>query len=198
MSAWCGQPRRAYYVRAVTVQACEETRTATAGSGVEPATLGAAAHRLIAELLDANIRRPNVVVLRRHVATHPAVTRLAQAHRQPAKQILLSSLASYFRFFVPDEHWALVGSEVVIGGNRADLVWSDGERVLIDELKAGRIADRFERASLRAQVIRLQEAALIECGSTLLAVRALVLAAPASSYTLFAAGETAPLEWERR
>lgn len=160
--------------------------------------IGSQAHRMIGELLLAGHRRPNVLLLRRHVAQHGLLSMYSGAPKQAAKQMLLSAASSYFRFFVPDDSWSFAGLEVSLAACRADLVWSGAEGVVIDEIKTGRLAARFERDALTQQVERLLAAGDAEYGDRLVGVRALVLAAPATSFWARPDGRTEPLDWELR
>lgn len=160
--------------------------------------IGSQAHRMIGELLLAGHRRPNVLLLRRHAVQHGLLSIYSGAPKQAAKQLLLSAASSYFRFFVPDHSWLFGGVEVSLAGCRADLVWSGAEGVVIDEIKTGRLAARFEQEALTQQVERLLAAGVMEYGERLIGVRALVLAAPATSFWARPDGRTEPLDGEMR
>lgn len=72
--------------------------------------------------------------------------------------------------------WDLVGTEVRLAGGVADLVWSDGDRFVIDELKSG--VPRARGGRVADQLTRLACGGTKRWGAAFAGVRLVPLAAP--------------------
>jgi hypothetical protein len=162
---------------------------------IDGRTMGREVHRLIADLVSAGIRRPTPRQLRAHVAGHPLVSDARIVYRQAAKQRLLVATALYFRFFVPPTAWRLLGTEVTLGNSRLDLVWRNGEEVIADEIKSGRVVDRFERDQLEQQIDRALANAIDRYGDAFAGLRVLFLTAPTKSFVLRGDGNREQFVW---
>jgi len=162
---------------------------------IDGRTMGREVHRLIADLVSAGIRQPTPRQLRAHVAGHPLVSDPRIIYRQAAKQRLLVATALYFRFFAPPAPWRLLGTEVTMGNSRLDLVWGHGQEVIADEIKSGRIVDRFERDQLELQIDRALANANDRYGDAFTGLRVLMLAAPTKSFVLRSDGNREPFAW---
>jgi hypothetical protein len=116
--------------------------------------LGTVAHVAIGELLAAGVRRPTADEIMKLVGRH-RLLQTVTLYRQAAKQKLVGAVAVYFRFFALDEEWRFVGAEVPVRGGRFDLVFEGtDDRVLVDELKTGRIQTVEERRAAEEQLRR--------------------------------------------
>lgn len=162
---------------------------------IDGRTMGREVHRLIADLVSVGVREPTPRQLRAQVAGHPLVSDPRITYRQAAKQRLLVATALYFRFFVPLAPWCLLGSEVTVGSSRLDLVWRNGEEVIADEIKSGRIVDRFEHDQLERQIDRALANANDRYGDAFTGLRVLLLAAPSKSFVLRSDGKREPFVW---
>lgn len=158
---------------------------------------GERVHQAVAELLERGERTPSaleVVSLARDIVAVPG---LAVSYRQAAIQRLATATASYFRLFALEPSWRYVGSEIKVARCRYDFVFKheDG-RVIADELKAGRVADRAEAKLADAQIARQLLAGMAKWGEAFLGVRALFLGAPRASFLARPDGERESLKWE--
>jgi len=174
------------------------TSTAPVSGVLDGRTMGVEVHRLLGDLFRKGVRRPSPVELRRFVANHPLVNRPEISYRQTARQRLLIPTAIYLRLFAPSDEWEFVGAEVKLGRRRADLVWQSAQGILIDEVKAGAAAARFERDALAEQVKSLVQHGTDAYGDAFLGVRAIVLASPRTSYLARPDGSSRPIVWEVR
>jgi hypothetical protein len=157
--------------------------------------MGREVHRLIADLVAAGVRQPTPRQLRAHIAGHPLVSDSRVVYRQAAKQRLLVATALYFRFFEPPAAWRLLGSEVAMGSSRLDLVWGDGEDVIADEIKSGKIVARFEHEHLEQQIEHALANANERYGDAFTGLRVLLLASPTTSFLLRSDGSREPFAW---
>jgi hypothetical protein len=162
---------------------------------IDGRTMGRHVHRLIAGLVSAGVRQPSPRQLRAHVAGHPLLSDTRIIYRQAAKQRLLVATALYFRFFALPTTWSLLGTEVTVGNSRLDLVWRNGEELIADEIKSGRIVDRFERDRLELQIERALANANEHYGHAFSGLRVLILAAPTKSFLLRSDGTRESFAW---
>jgi hypothetical protein len=109
--------------------------------------------------------------------------------------LLASTMASaYIRRFAPEARWRLIGRNLPIGRGRADLLFTDGQRWFVDELKAARI--RPHDQPLIDQVAVYQEGRQTY-GDAFLGVRVALLRAPSQLLIFPAPGAAEPLPTER-
>jgi len=116
------------------------------------------------------------------VARHPQVLVEPQGSRHSLKQRLITSVATYFRFFLPEESWSVAGCELRCGACRFDVVWNapTGE-IMVDEIKASRLQTRPERLAVEEQLERELAAGFGEWGSRFAGIRLIWLGAPLHS-----------------
>jgi len=160
---------------------------------LQPRYAGTATHQVVAGLLAAGARTPDIRQIVRAVNEHPASAR-ATTYKQAAKQRLVTGAACYFRFFAPPADWKLVSAEAVVGRVRLDLLFETPDGLRADELKTGKITGRADRDAFSEQV-HAQVLAGVEHLDGFLGVRACLLAAPRRSYVMTAAGEIEALSW---
>ncbi len=155
---------------------------------LDPRALGRAAHEVIQDALSDGVRCTDHRTLSIFVGRHKFV-QLAPTYRQSSRARLTQALSVYMRFFVPPDDWQLVGCEVALGNQLADMVWRDAEgRVVLDELKAERCRGVRPQAA-RHQVDALLQAALGRYGADFAGVRYILLGAPGTSRWVGADGE---------
>lgn len=75
--------------------------------------------------------------------------------------------------------WRLVGTEVPVPGAVADVVWSDGTRVVIDEVKFG--SPRASDTRVADQLARLARGGVERWGAPFAGVRLVPLSSPATT-----------------
>lgn len=182
-----------------SVQSADPVESLEQHPALDAGTAGRRVHQSVGLLLEAGVRAPanlEVITLARDVVCEPG---LAAVRRQAAIQRLASGTASYFRFFVLDETWVYLGSEIAAKGCRFDFVFerSDG-MIIADELKTGRAADRASRRLFDEQIARQVAAGVAKWGERFSGVRVLFLAAPRASFVAHPSGESEPLEWGSR
>jgi hypothetical protein len=157
--------------------------------------LGTVAHVAIGELLAAGVRRPTADEIMKLVGRHRLLRTVTQ-YRQAAKQKLVGAVAVYFRLFALAEEWRFVGAELPVRGSRFDLVFEGtDDRVLVDELKTGRIQTVEERRAAEEQLRRHIGAGVEEYGGRFAGVRQLWLGAPARSVWAKPDGSSEALTW---
>jgi hypothetical protein len=162
---------------------------------VDSSTLGVAVHQVLASLFECGDLTASPIELRRLIGCHPALASATAVLRQAAKQRLLTASSVYLRLFAPAADWLFVGAEVSLGHRRADLVWWTPGGIVVDELKAGATGARYERGDLDDQIDGLLAGAREAFGDEVRGVRAIVLAAPMSSYELMSDGSRRPFIW---
>jgi hypothetical protein len=84
---------------------------------------------------------------------------------------------------------------MAMGSSRLDLVWGDGEDVIADEIKSGRIVDRFEHEHLEQQIERALTNANERYGEAFTGLRVLLLASPTTSFVVRNDGRREPFAW---
>jgi len=157
--------------------------------------LGTVAHVAIGELLAAGVHRPTAEEIMKLVGRHRLLQTVTM-YRQAAKQKLVGAVAVYFRFFALDEEWRFVGAEVPVRGSRFDLVFEGtDDRVLVDELKTGRIQTVEERSAAEEQLRRHVAAGAAEYCRCFAGVRQLWLGAPTRSVWAKPDGSSETLTW---
>jgi hypothetical protein len=158
--------------------------------------LGRAIHAVLTELLSAGVRSIDAEQLFSIVAAHPIVRAEAVADRHAFKQRVITGVASYFRFFLPDPAWTLLGCELRAGRCPFDLVWKTPEgRIVIDEIKAGRLQTKPEREAVEGQLARQLTAAQHKWHSHFSGIRLLWIGAPLHSVFVRPDGVRVPI-WE--
>jgi hypothetical protein len=146
-------------------------------------------------LARAGVRRPTAEEIMKLVGRHRLLQTVIQ-YRQAAKQKLVGAVAVYFRLFALDEEWHFVGAEVPVRGSRVDLVFEGkDDRVLVDELKTGRIQTVEEKRAAEEQLRRHVAAGAAEYGARFAGVRQLWLGAPARSMWAKPDGSSETLTW---
>lgn len=169
--------------------------SAPAPAALDGRRIGVLAHQIVAELVAAGHRRPTPRQVMAAVAEHE-ITRNVAVYRQAAHQQLGTACSLYFRLFMPDEEWRFAGCEVSAPRTRFDLVWEDSEgRVLVDELKFGRLA-ASERRVFEDQLQRQLTAGSVVYADKFAGVRALLFSAPRQSFWAQPDGGHLPLQWE--
>jgi len=112
----------------------------------------------------------------------PVVGDYPQARRLAARQSVVTTAASYFRFCVPPEGWTCIGAEVQLERAVADIVWQhDSGAVLVDELKTGPVGNNDCRHD---QIDRLVAGAGNRWPTEFAGVRLVFTARPAASHVV--------------
>lgn len=142
--------------------------------GGEETESGRRVHRLVAAALEAERDGEHFDV----VAAVRTMFRAAPlgAGATHALRFRCSSAANVYLLRCRPLGWDLVGVEVRLGAAVADLVWSDGDRFVIDELKSG--APRARGGRVADQLTRLACGGTERWGAAFAGVRLVPLAAP--------------------
>lgn len=119
-----------------------------------PATMsvGALTHALIAE--HAHLVHEGRTDQTVRILVDESAQALAPDRTKPAARLLVAQAAScarrYLTGYAPRSPWTLLGTEVRLGTQRADVVWVDESGlILIDEIKTSMIASKVDPAWLR-------------------------------------------------
>lgn len=106
------------------------------------------------------------------------------------RQLVVTLASVYFHRFALPTSWIPVGSELVVGQSRLDVVWlHHSGRVLVDEIKT-RIAT-IEMESVRGQLERYRRAGLMGWKERFVGVRLCPLRNPSAAAVLLANGTVA-------
>ena len=159
-----------------SIQAAREAADAlAAASGV-----GVATHALIGHLA-ARFGVPTPEQVLRIGRAGLIGARLAVPNRQAVRAQVLSRTAVYFREFARTG-WRFVGREVVVDHDLAlDLLWERAGVLEADEIKTGRLRP-VDLEGLRRDVAAQLDAARRVYGDAFVAVRAVVLTRPETSF----------------
>ena len=137
--------------------------------------------------------RPDELVIRTFAGAYNILPRSGRRNGNPymkETQDLQLCVSSYVVNCAPlSTAWELVGRELVVDGQRFDLVWRDPTaRIWVEEIKT-HVMPMRERAALDEQVARYLPIARERWGDALGGLRVCLAMTPFRSYSLTADGE---------
>jgi hypothetical protein len=148
----------------------------------QAALVGLLAHRIIRDV----VSRPGwqslarAALSREVAAAMQGPLRKISPRRHPAqRQAVTAAVMTYLTRLRPPTQWMVSEVEASVGRGRIDLAWMSGTRVLIDEIKTGRVSS--QSTATREQVERYLAAGLARWGTDLVGVRILTTSRPTQS-----------------
>lgn len=146
------------------------------------AQVGQLAHRVIADLLRANIDRQRPDWEQVLVSVDERMRR--DGYRDRAARQTITAAALAYLSVAPPPPWAFVRAEVTLPGVRFDLLWThpDTGALMVDEIKTGH--GGIASPPTRRQVNRYLHALAASNPNAEVSVRAISARAPAASWTL--------------
>lgn len=117
--------------------------------------IGRAVEDLVIAFVEDGNRHPSDGSIMRAARDHTVGQEGRASHRAANQQRICAGVMSFFALHETPDEWRLVGARVRFPGGEFDLVWERSDRkIVVDELKSGRLMRPLMLRHLRDQVAR--------------------------------------------